>query len=80
MDSNLTCVGPPTWLGCSCLASKEVAKEEMSFVISKVLSISLGHAPTWARVPRVNIKPTTTIRLSAETTSTCHNGLEALVT
>jgi len=27
--------------------------------IPKVLSMSLRHAPTWARIPRVNIRPMT---------------------
>jgi hypothetical protein len=28
MDSNLICIGPPTWLGRPCLTPKMVAKEE----------------------------------------------------
>jgi hypothetical protein len=28
MDSNLSWIGPPTWLGCPCSPPKVVAKEE----------------------------------------------------
>ena len=28
MDSNLTWIGPPTWLGCPCLPPKVVARGE----------------------------------------------------
>jgi hypothetical protein len=28
MDSNLTWIGPPTWLGCPCLPPKVVDKEK----------------------------------------------------
>jgi hypothetical protein len=43
-------------------------------------SISLGRAPTWARVLRMNNKPMTMIYLLAETVIEYHDDLEALLT
>jgi len=43
-------------------------------------SKSLGCAPTWAKVPRMNNKPMTTVYLSAETATEYLDGLEALPT
>jgi hypothetical protein len=43
-------------------------------------SISLGRAPTWTRVPRMNNKPMTMIYLPTETVIEYHDDLEALLT
>ena len=57
MDSNLTWIRSPTWLVRPYLPPKVVATGRTSKGFLYVFSISLGHAPTWARVPRVNNKP-----------------------
>jgi hypothetical protein len=41
-----------------------------------VISLSLGNAPTWIMVPRVNIRPKTMTHLSAEAATTWHDGLK----
>ena len=78
MDSNFTWIGSPTWFGRPCLPSKVVPRRRTSLGIFKVFSISFGRAPTWDRVPRMNIRPTTMTQLSAETVATCCDALEAM--
>ena len=56
MDSNLTWIGAPTWLGCPCLAPKVVAKEEN--VLGHLLDVIhlLGTCSNLGQVPRLHDK------------------------
>ena len=52
----------------------------MSKCILDVFSISLGCAPTWARVLRVNIRTMTTMKLLVEIVTACLDELVTLPT
>jgi hypothetical protein len=53
-------------------------RRRTSLDIFEVFSTRLEHAPTWARVPRVNNKPMTTSNSWQKKTTVCPDDLEAL--
>lgn len=61
MDSNLTCTGPPLSLDVLAGLLRRWPRRSTSKGFLGEFSISLGRAPTWARVPRINNKPMTTM-------------------
>jgi hypothetical protein len=47
--------------------------------IFEVFYTWLGHAPTWSRVPKVNVKPKITLQHSTKIAAACHDDLKTLL-
>jgi len=56
-------------------------RRKVSLGIFEVFSIIwLGHAPTWRRVPRVNVKAKMVLYFLVEIATACPDGLNAFLT